>query len=101
MREITRTIITSVIFAVQFKKVDGKIVKESCEPIVCFNDIVNEKRALKMMKKVHGKQANIIIENIEHRKQLYGIPFDTFMEHARLIELPEQSGKADERIELI
>jgi hypothetical protein len=95
MREITRTIITSVIFAVRIEKQNGKIVEEPCTPLVLFNDIVNDKRALKLMKKAHGKQANIIIDRVEHRKQLYGIPFNTFMEHARLIELPEQSASSE------
>lgn len=86
MKQITRTIETHVIKPAIVKIVDGNLIPEPLDDIVVFNDTMSDTKALKLVKKEHGKDKQVIILAIETTSETYAVDFDVFMQYAKVVE---------------
>lgn len=85
MKMVTRTIETHTINSATVSMENGKIVTEPLEPISVSNVTMNNDKALKLVRKKYGKSGNYVITGISTEKVTYGLPFDKFMELAKVI----------------
>lgn len=86
MKQITRTVTSTNIYAstVSFEK--GTVVTTDLCCITVDNAKLDDKKALKVVQKKHGKDNQYVIRSIEYSEVTYGIDFDTFMKYATPIE---------------
>lgn len=85
MKKVTRTFETHKIFPATVKMENGQVVTEELEPITVFNDTMNLEKALKITRKVYGRNGNYVILNIFTTKDTYGMTVDKFLEQAELV----------------
>ena len=83
MKQITRTIEEHKIYASSVKMENGELVQNELEPVFVMNESMNPQKALKKVKKAHGKDQQYVITNIETTATTYAIDFDTFMQNAK------------------
>lgn len=90
---ITRTVSTSVIKAAKAEFKDGQLVSTDLDTIE-VPDTVTMENALKAVMKKHGKLGSYVIKAIEQTDVLYGITFEDFMAHAKVIPQKAQDHAA-------
>lgn len=96
MKKVTRTIETHTINSATVAMEDGKIVTTPLEPISISNVTMNNEKALKLVRKMYGKNSNYVITGIDTEKVTYGVPFEKFMELAEVISGNEKGEDEDE-----
>lgn len=89
MKKVTRTIETHTIDCATVTMENEKIVTIPLEPISISNVTMNNDKALKLVRKVYGKNSNYVITGINTEKVTYGLPFEKFMELAEVISRNE------------
>lgn len=82
---ITRTMATSQIQGFMMKVVDGKPTVEEL-PVLTVAGKATEKDALKELKKVHGKGANVTVASIVTIEDVYEISVEDFLKYAKKVE---------------
>jgi len=82
---ITRTITESTINAVMIAIDNGQPVVRTLDPIT-VNGKINDEKALKVVRKIHGKTAPVSIVSIDEKEVVYEISVDDFMKHAHRVE---------------
>lgn len=85
MKKVTRTIETHTINSATVTLENGEIATTSLEPISISNVTMNNDKALKLVRKKYGKNGNYVITGIVTKKVTYGLPFEKFMELAKVI----------------
>lgn len=90
MKMITRTIQTHVIHVAEIMMDGDKINAEPIGTVEISNQSINNSKALKLAQKKFGKDKQLAISSIETKEVKYGVDFDTFMEHA--VVLNEDGG---------
>lgn len=85
MKKVTRTVETHTINSATVTMENGKIVTTPLAPLSVSNVTMNNDKALKLVRKMYGKNGNYIITEIETEKVTYGLPFEKFMELAEVI----------------
>lgn len=85
MKKVTRTIETHTINSAFVTMENGKIATTSLEPISISNVTMNNDKALNLVRKKYGKNGNYVITGIETKKATYELPFEKFMELAKVI----------------
>lgn len=78
---ITRTITETTIKAFKIGFENGNPVAIDLDPIMVYGE-VDEAKAVKMVKKVHGKEASVHIREIITEDVVYEISRDDFIAHA-------------------
>ena len=97
MKDITRTIPTSIIHGSSISRIDGQIVEKILEPVQWIGERLKEDQAIRILKKIHGKQEHIIVNKIEITEDLYKLTFEVFIAQAVKIEkrdLPQNHERA-------
>lgn len=92
-KTITRTMCTSTITAYKVTVVDGMPKVETVEPLTIAGK-AKEKDALKALRDVHGKDANLTVGKIEVSEDIYEISVDDFVKYAKKVE-PKKEEKKD------
>lgn len=82
---ITRTMATSEIKGFMMKVVEGKPTVVEL-PVLTVTGKATEKDAIKELKKVHGKDANVTVGTIECHEDTYEISVEDFMKYAKKVE---------------
>ena len=85
MKKVTRTIETHTINSASVTMENDKIVTTPLEPISISNVTMDNDKALKLVRKEHGKNGNYVITGIDTEKVTYGLPFEKFIELAEVI----------------
>lgn len=98
MKQVTRTVISSVIECVKVEVVDGKIETKPLKPITILGSRVKQEKATKYVKDTYGKEGTYAVTSIEHKEQLYGLDADIFMKYAKPI-IEKEEGKEEEKEE--
>lgn len=80
-KTITRTMCTSTITAYKVTVVNGEPKVETVEPLTIAGK-AKEKDALKALRDVHGKDANLTVGKIEVSEDIYEISVDDFVKYA-------------------
>lgn len=96
MKKVTRKIETHIINSAIVTMENGKIVTTPLEPISISNVTMNNDKALKLVRKEYGKNGNYVITGINTEKVTYGLPFEKFMELAKVISGNEKDEDEDE-----
>lgn len=97
MKQVTRTVISSVVESVKVEVVDGKIETKPLEPITVLGVRVKKEKAMKYVKDTYGKEGTYAVTSIEHKEQLYGLDADIFMKYAKPITEKEEEEKEIEK----
>lgn len=97
MNQITRTVSTVTIKASRVDVKDGKATLTPVEDVPVFNrSIADNAAAMKEVRKVYGNDGQFVVTEIKRDSCVYGVDFDVFMKHAKIVERPEsQKPKAD------
>ncbi len=82
---ITRTITESTINAVMIAIDNGQPIVRTLDPIT-VNGKINADKALKAVRKVHGKTAPVSVVSIDEKEVLYEISVDDFMKYAKRVD---------------
>jgi hypothetical protein len=98
MKQVTRTIIFSIIECAKVEVKDGKIETAPLEPVKVLGSRVKQEKALKYVKDTYGKENTYAVVSIEHKEQLYGMDAEFFMKHAKPI-VDEEKKKEEEKEE--
>lgn len=86
MKNITRTIITSRIYASAVTMEKGEI-KMNDFPFVEIDDDVNNVQALKIVRNTYGKENQYVIRAIQKTANVYSIPVEVFVKYATLVSV--------------
>lgn len=86
MKEMTRSIIKFQINAKKVKYENGEVITEDLEPIEVVANTMTQEKAMKELRKSHGKMVQIIITSIIKKTVKLALDVDTFMELARVAE---------------
>lgn len=84
MKKVTRTFETHKIFPATVKVENNQVVTEGLQPIVIFNETMDQEKALKFTRKHYGRSGNYVIMDIITTKDTYEMPVDKFIELADL-----------------
>jgi hypothetical protein len=84
---VVRTVTYQIIKGVDIKREnDGTTLETPLEPIIVIANSMPEKRALKELKRVYGKNRLIFVTDVIERKIKYGVEKEAFMEMAIVLE---------------
>lgn len=85
-KTITRTLIRTTVNAYRIEKdSNGKPKVTNVEPLTVWGK-VTEKEAKKALAEMHGKEANVMVANIESVEETYQISIDAFVANATKVE---------------
>lgn len=84
---VVRTVTYQIIEAVEIKREnDGTTLETPLEPIIVIANSMTEKRALKELKRIYGKNKLIFVTDAIEHKIKYGVEKEAFMEMATILE---------------
>ena len=96
MKQITRTVSEFTINAALVKFANGKVETTDLDAIVLKDETsCDDKKALKEVVKKYGKDNQYVIKSVEKKETVYGVDFDVFMKHAKIIERPASQQKQE------
>lgn len=86
MKSITRTISTTTITAKKVEVVNGEVVLQKVNPVIVTGEKVDNEKALKLVRKEYGRDANYIVTSVKEEKNVYLIDLATFVANAKIIK---------------
>ena len=84
-KTIVRKIVQSTIKSIKIDLVDDKPITTYL-PDEVVNGKISMEKAVKHLKKIHGKQSNIYIQSVTVDENTYEISVDDFIKNAKIIE---------------
>jgi hypothetical protein len=100
MKQVTRTIIFSMIGCVKVDVEGGNIVTKPLAPVKVLGSRVKQEKALKYVKDTYGKDGTYAITSIEHKEQLYGMDAEIFLKYAKpIVDEEEKEEEKEEKKE--
>lgn len=87
-QKIVRTMTTTTISACKTDMVNGSPVVTNLDPVSALGNL-NYEKAMKALRKIHGKTTALTIIKLETATAKYEISVDDFFKHATKIEEPE------------
>lgn len=85
-KQISRTFETHTINVATVELIGGEIKTVPCEPIVVFNQSINNDKAIKLAQKNFGKKQQYVVTGIETEQITYALDLDKFLEMATIVE---------------
>lgn len=86
MKSITRTISTTSITAKKIDVVNGEVVTQDLEPVIVTGEKVDNEKALKLVRKEYGRDAQYIVTSVKEEENVYSIDLATFVANAKIIK---------------
>lgn len=86
MKSITRTISTTSITAKKIKVVNGEVVRQDLEPVIVTGEKVDNEKALKLVRKEYGRDAQYIVTSVKEEENVYSIDLEAFIANAKIIK---------------
>lgn len=86
MNSITRTISTTTITAKKVSVVNGKVVSQEVDPVIVTGEKVDNEKALKLVRKEYGRDAQYIVTSVKEEENVYSIDLATFVANAKIIK---------------
>lgn len=81
MDKITRTIETTIINGVEIITVDNSVTQKELPDLIVSGKI-DEKDAIKMLRKTYGKLKNFAVIGLTYQVKKYEMPLNLFIENA-------------------
>ena len=85
MDKITRTIVTTIINGVEITTVDNSVIQKELPDLIVSGKI-DEKDAIKMLRKTYGKLKNFAVIGLTYQDKKYEMPLSVFIENATVVE---------------
>lgn len=86
MKSITRTISTTTITAKKVEVVNGEVVTQEVNPVIVTGEKVNNKKALNLVRKEYGRDAQYIVTSVKEEENVYSIDLAAFVANAKIIK---------------
>ena len=86
IKSITRTISTTTITANKVSVVNGEVVTQEVDPVIVTGEKVDNEKALKLVRKEYGRDAQYIVTSVKEEENVYSIDLDTFVANAKIIK---------------
>lgn len=86
MKSITRTISTTTITAKKVEVVNGEVVTQEVSPIIVIGEKVDNEKALKLVRKEYGRDAQYIVTFVKEEENVYSLDLVTFVANAKIIK---------------
>lgn len=86
MKSITRTISTTTITPKKVSVVNGKVTTQEVDPVIVTGEKVDNEKALKLVRKEYGRDAQYIVTSVKEEENVYSIDLDTFVANAKIIK---------------
>lgn len=85
MDKITRTIAATIINGAEITTVDNSVTQKELPDLIVSGKI-DEKDAIKMLRKTYGKLKNFAVIGLTYQKKKYEMPLSVFIENATAVE---------------
>lgn len=86
MKSITRTISTTTITAKKIEVINGKVATQEVNPVIVTGEKVDNEKALKLVRKEYGRDAQYIVTSVKEEENTYSIDLATFVANAKIIK---------------
>lgn len=86
MKSITRTISTTTITAKKIEVINGEVVAQDVNPVIVTGEKVDREKALKLVRKEYGRDAQYIVTSVKEEENVYSIDLATFVANAKIIK---------------
>lgn len=85
MDKITRAIAATIINGAEITTVDNSVTQKELPDLIVSGKI-DEKDAIKMLRKTYGKLKNFAVIGLTYQKKKYEMPLSVFIENATAVE---------------
>ena len=86
MKSITRTISTTTITAKKIEVINDEVVAQEVNPVIVTGEKVDREKALKLVRKEYGRDAQYIVTSVKEEENVYSIDLETFVANAKIIK---------------
>lgn len=66
--------------------VNGEVVTQEVNPVIVTGEKVDNEKALKLVRKEYGRDAQYIVTSLKEEENVYSIDLATFVANAKIIK---------------